>query len=190
MYFSNKISQDAEAININVKTNYSRVKKMTVIAFLSALASVFQCFGDLAPGIGYLISPLATAPIFICTIFSISYGIIGYLLTMLLLLAFMPSEIILFAFTTGLLGISLGIGFLCLGRRIYIIAFSAVMLLAGISILLYAFQIPVLGPAVSYDFNIKKLFFVYIFGFLYSWLWTDLIIIIIIKRLKKILCYY
>lgn len=63
------------------------------------------------PGIGYLISFLATLPIFLVTSLSIRQGILSYILTILLLFIIQPSELIIFPFTTGLLGIAIGVAF-------------------------------------------------------------------------------
>lgn len=63
------------------------------------------------PGIGFLISFLATLPIFLATCFSIRQGILSYTLTIFLLFIIQPSELIIFPFTTGLLGIAMGVAF-------------------------------------------------------------------------------
>ena len=73
---------------------------------MSALATMFQATGNLVPGIGLLISPFSTLPIF-CYFYSIREGILSYILTIFLLFIIEPSELIVFPFTTGLLGLAL-----------------------------------------------------------------------------------
>ena len=84
---------------------------------MSALATMFQAAGNLIPGIGLFISPFATLPIF-GYLLLYSRGVLSYLLTILLLFIIEPSELIVFPFTTGLLGIALGLSFIQFKRRI------------------------------------------------------------------------
>ena len=77
---------------------------------MSTLATMFQAAGNLVPGIGLLISPFSTLPIF-AIFYSIREGILSYILTIFLLFIIEPSELIVFPFTTGLLGLALGVSF-------------------------------------------------------------------------------
>lgn len=187
MFLTKQVSVDARAINSYIKNNWTKVKKMVIIALISGLAAVLQSCGGFLPGVGYLITPFTTIPIILCTLVSLSSGFLGYFLTIILLVVFMPSEIMSFPFTTGILGVGLGVGFLFLKRRIYIVIFNSIILLAGISILLYVIQFPVLGPSVSSEFSLKAEAFIYIFCFVYSWIWAELSARLL-RRLRKIIC--
>ncbi|MFE0556842.1 MULTISPECIES: hypothetical protein [Paenibacillus] len=112
---------------------------MITVAFLDALSAIFQSMGGLLPGIGYLISPLATAPIVLCTILSVGSGLTAYLLTMLLLFFIQPSELIVFPFTTGLLGLGVGGSLIYLNIRLPVVITGSLSLWAGILLLLYVF---------------------------------------------------
>ncbi|WKB36003.1 hypothetical protein QS257_01435 [Terrilactibacillus sp. S3-3] len=156
------------------------------MSFLASMAAIFQSAGGLLPGIGYLISPLSTAPIIFCTILSIRYGLMGYILAIAVLLIMLPSEIIVFPFTTGLLGLGIGGAFMLLKKRIYIIFTASLFLFAGITILLYGIRFPVLGPTASSSFHLFTLVLIYLFSVLYSWLWVE-ISNVCIKKIGKIL---
>jgi len=79
-----------------------------------------------------------------------------------------------FIFTTGLLGLSLGIGLKYLKRSILIIPFAALCLTLGISILLFGFKFPILGPLVTSHFSSKVILGTFAFSILYSWIWKKL----------------
>ncbi|MBA9027457.1 hypothetical protein [Peribacillus huizhouensis] len=89
----------------------SKTKRLVLSSLFACLAALFQSAGGFFPGIGYFISPLATAPILFCSMLSIPLGSISYFLTIGLLLILQPSELIIFPFTTGLLGIATGASF-------------------------------------------------------------------------------
>jgi len=116
--------------------------------------------------------------------FSIPYGVMTYFLTIMLLFILQPSELIVFPFTTGLLGLGIGASFSFFRKRLIIIATGAILLMSGVMSLLFIFHFPVLGPAVSVSFSF--LITGFLFAFIYSWLWVD-IALIIFKRVKMIL---
>src|SRR5690606_36472781 len=118
------------------------------IAFFGAIAALFQSAGGFLPGSGYLISPFSTAPIVLSTLHSLRSGLTVYALSILLLLLIQPSELIVFPFTTGLLGLALGFSMTHFKNRIQVILFSSVALWVGFSLVVYAFRFPLLGPSV------------------------------------------
>ncbi|ALC85413.1 hypothetical protein AM499_05970 [Bacillus sp. FJAT-22090] len=167
------LSNESYKLHHYFKT-YSYSKKLVLAAIFSALAAILQSTGNFLPGIGYLISPFATLPILICTIISIPFGLQSYILTFFLLTLIQPGESFVFPFTTGIVGLGIGIALLILKRRIYIVVFTSVLLMAGICFLLYIVQFPVLGPIASTSSSLKVMGFIYIFSFAYSWLWVEL----------------
>lgn len=90
------------------KVRVNQTQSLVTIASLSALTALFQSAGGFLPGVGYLISPLSTAPLVLVALISFRSGITAYTLTSLLLLLIQPSELTVFPFTTGLLGMTLG----------------------------------------------------------------------------------
>ncbi|MGG4264749.1 hypothetical protein [Peribacillus simplex] len=160
--------------------NYVHVRKMALAtklvftALLSTFSTLLQSAGGFMPGIGFLISFMATLPIFLATCFSIRQGIFSYTLTIFLLFTIQPSELIIFPFTTGLLGIAMGVAFLQLKRRIVVVSFSSICLFTGIMVILYVFRFPVLGPTVDSTMDLKVITIILILSFLYCWIFAEL----------------
>lgn len=172
MYFFRSISSDIQSLHCTFN-DLPKTKRMVIGSMLSSFATGFHLAGGAVPAVGYFASPFATAPILICTIFSKSLGLISYMVTILLLFILMPSELIIFPFTTGLLGLTIGLAFHFFERRISIIISGALFLSMGIMILLYGFQFPVLGPAISGSFHFSVVVFIFLFTLFYSWIWVD-----------------
>ncbi|EJQ51249.1 hypothetical protein IEQ_02189 [Bacillus cereus BAG6X1-2] len=176
---------------IEPDANFVHKRKMTpasslvITALLGSLAAIFQSAGNLIPGIGLFISPFATLPIFLAICYSIREGVLSYILTIFLLLIIQPSELIVFPFTTGLLGIALGVSFLQFKRRIWVISFSAICLLIGIMIILDIFRFPVLGPTIHTTMDIKVITLIFVLSFLYCWIYAELCRIIM-NRVYKV----
>jgi hypothetical protein len=185
VYFLKHISDEVRLSQI-IFNKYRKTMKIIFVSILACIAAILQAAGGFLPGIGYLISPLATAPILLCSMFSISFGVISYFLTIILLFILQPTELIVFPFTTGLLGLGIGASFYFFRKRISIIATGTIVLMLGIMILLFTFHFPVLGPAVSVSFSFLPTGIIFLVAFLYSWIWTE-IALIIIKRIKTII---
>lgn len=181
MYFLKPIAEDVRSFQ-NSFNGRDRTTKLLIVAFFACIASILQSAGGFLPGVGYLISPLATAPILLCSIFSVPFGFMSYALTNMLLFIIQPTELIIFPFTTGLLGLSIGAAFFFFNRRMSVIATGAVLLSLGILMLLYIFQYPILGPVASSSFSVFVTSSILIFAFFYSWLWVE-IALVLIKRL-------
>jgi hypothetical protein len=177
---------------IETGANYVHLRKMTLAtklvftALLSTFATMFQSAGGFMPGIGFLISILATLPIFLATCLSIRQGILSFTLTIFLLFIIQPSELIIFPFTTGLLGIAMGVAFLQLKRRIVVVSFLSICLLTGIMVILYVFRFPVLGPTVDTTINPKVIALIFILSFLYCWILAEFCRILM-NRLRRAL---
>jgi hypothetical protein len=182
VYFFKPISDEVRLSQI-IFNKHKKTMKLILVSIFACIAAILQAAGVL-PGIGYFISPLATAPILLCSMFSIPLGAMSYFLTIMLLFILQPTELIVFPFTTGLLGVGIGASFHLFKKRLSIIATGAILLMLGIISLIFIFHFPVLGPAVSVSFSF--LIFGFLFAFIYSWLWVE-IAIIIFKRLKMII---
>lgn len=172
MYFIKVISDDVKAFQIDFQKK-SKIKRLVLAALFASIAAILQSAGGFLPGAGYFISPFATAPILFCSMLSVPIGIITYLLTNLLLLVLEPSELIVFPFTTGLLGLGIGAAFCYVKKRIAIILSGAIFLSIGIQLLLYFIKFPVLGPAVSNSFSFLTLSGIFLFSFTYAWIWVE-----------------
>ncbi len=114
---------------------------------------------------------MSTVPLVLACLLSLRIGMMTYFVTIFLLAMFQPSELLVFIFTTGILGLSLGIGLKYLKRSIFIIPFAALCLTLGIIILLYGFKFPILGPSLTSQFSSMVILGTFIFSILYSWIW-------------------
>lgn len=185
MYFTKEIPSHPKDIRHFFDT-WTATHKLMLAGLMAALATILQSAGGMFPGASFLISILATAPILIGALISFRLGAMTYLLTTLLLLIIQPSELILFPFTTGLLGLFLGWTFLIFNRRTEIIVTSGTLLFFGMCIPLYLLAFPVFGPTILSSFNITVLAFIFSFSLLYSWLWLE-IGLILFRKIKIIL---
>lgn len=156
------------------KSQNGQAGKWILVAFLSALATILQSAGGFLPGVGFAISPLATAPIALATTLSLRLGLIGYLLCCCLLLVWQPGELVIFPFSTGLLGLGLGIGLRLWKRRLPTMLLSSLFLLIGISVVFYVLDYPLMGPNSPTRFQWSAAGSTLAFSLLYGWVWTEL----------------
>lgn len=183
MYFFNPISDEVRLSQI-IFNKHKKTMKLILGSIFACIAAILQSAAGFLPGIGYFLSPLATAPILLCSMFSIPFGVMSYFLTIMLLFILQPTELIVFPFTTGLLGLGIGVSFYFFRKRLSIIATGAILLMIGIICLIFIFHFPILGPAAPVSFSFLTIGF--LFAFSYSWLWVE-IALIIFKRLKMII---
>ncbi|QRG66284.1 hypothetical protein [Brevibacillus choshinensis] len=163
-----------EFTSLIARLSGNRTITLVTIALLSTLTTLFQLAGGLMPGPGYLISPLATAPIVVATLISPRSGATAYALAIMLLLLIQPSELIVFSFTTGPLGLALGFCIVHFKNRIQVVLFSSVVLWAGIALVLYGFRFRLLGPSVSETFHVDMIMYIFLFCLFYSGIWTEI----------------
>ncbi|SMF92247.1 hypothetical protein SAMN05661091_5743 [Paenibacillus uliginis N3/975] len=173
-----------ESEKILPRVGANQTKTLITIAFFGAITALFQSAGGFLPGPGYLISPFSTAPIVLSTLISLRSGLTAYALSILLLLLIQPSELIVFPFTTGLLGLALGFSITHFKNRIQVVLFSSVALWVGIALVVYAFRFPLLGPSVRINFQIDISVYVFLFSLIYSGIWTE-ISLRLLARLNK-----
>ena len=167
-------AKSSQYLNDTVKEKikkWSVAKKIVFAALMGSLSAILQSAGGFLPGIGFFLSPVSTAAIFLASVFSLQYGVFSYLLTIMMLLFIEPGELFIFPFTTGLLGLSMGFGFCLLNKSYTITLVSGIALFAGLCIPLYGLSFSVFGPMMSSSFNVKSLFIIFIFSCLYSSIW-------------------
>ena len=185
VYFSEKILLFQEKGLTTTIDSYSRTNKLVGGALLGSLAVIFQSAG-IFTGLGFILSMMSTGPLVLASLLSLRIGVMTYIITVCLLTIFQPSEVLVFLFTTGLLGLSLGIGLKYFKRSLFVILFAAFCLTLGISLLLYGLHFPILGPSITSDFNSMVILGTFAFSLLYSWIWQKLSIIAL-KLLSKTL---
>lgn len=166
-YWQQPIAMADQPGNVTKKRTFFVVMS----ALLAAVAAILQSAGGVLPGIGYMISPFAVLPIMAATWFSVSNGISAYVVTIGLLAFLQPAELIIFPFTTGLLGLLLGFSLRQFNCRLPVVILSGTGLFAGISFVLLVLNFPLLGPDVSGG----PLFWAFLFSFslVYSSIWIE-----------------
>lgn len=160
-------------------------KKMVTVSLLASIAALLQSAGGYIPILGFVISPFTTLPIMIATLISFRYGSISYGLTILLLLILEPTELFVFPFTTGVLGLGLGWGLLHLRKRLAIASLNGGLLFLGICFPLYVLEFPVFGPMTSSSVSVQIITIILLFSFIYSFIWVE-ISLFVLQRLKWI----
>lgn len=155
--------------------HFSLSLRETIMAgFLATLSILLQASGNIIPFIGLLISPFSTLPILIVSSSSPLGGFLAYLTCSLVLLITAPSEAIIFFFTTGLIGVTLG-GGLFINMRTWVVCIAgAIALTSGILFTLYILEFPLLGGNFGYDLNVFLILAILLFSLFYSLLWTRL----------------
>ena len=185
MYFFNPICDEVRFAQITFN-KHKKTKKLILGSIFACIAVILQAAGGFLPGIGFFLSPLATAPILLCSMFSLPFGVMSYFLTIMLLFFLQPTELIVFPFTTGLLGLGIGTAFHIFRKRLSMITTGTILLMLGMINLLFIFHFPILGPAVPHSFSFLTTGWIFVFSFLYSWLWVELALIIM-KKLKTMI---
>lgn len=108
---------------------------------LTALTVIFQSAPIFLPALGLLLSPLSTLPIALASVINIYLGIIVLISSALILIAISIQEAMILIFSTGLLGLVLGV--LLYKKGIFVsIAVSSMSLMIGLFVLTYIVAIP------------------------------------------------
>lgn len=163
--------------------SWNTTKKMVSVSLLATIAALLQSAGGYIPVFGFFISPFTTLPIVLVTLISIRYGILSYALTVLLLLIIEPTELFIFPFTTGVLGLGLGWGLLHLQKKLSVTSLNGGLLFLGICFPLYVLDFPVFGPMTSSAVSLQIIVAIFGFSFLYSFIWLE-ISLLVLRRLK------
>ncbi|RNF38221.1 hypothetical protein [Planococcus salinus] len=150
----------------------SRTHALIVSAFLAAIATILQAAGGFLPGVGFFISPFATLPIVVAVCVSILGGFFAYIVAIGLLLMLQPAELFIFPFTTGLLGLVMGLSFKILKRRLPVVLLSGMSLFAGISFVALVLQFPLFGPSSPVHPMVWSA--ILVFSIVYSFIWMEI----------------
>lgn len=169
-----------------IEKEWTMTNKLVFSALLAAIAALLQSAGGFIPGVGYLISPFTTLPIIIAMVISTRTGLLSYIIAGCLLLLIEPTELFIFPFTTGLLGLILGWSFRIFQSSLHVVILSSTCLFLGICFPLYILDFPVFGPITSNSLQRHILIFILGFSFLYSFTWNK-IGLFFINKIKKVI---
>jgi hypothetical protein len=166
----------------------NRTRKIVYCSLLAGLSSILQASGGMG-GPGFILSSFSSLPIILASLLSFREGVITYLTTISLLFIFQPTELVIFPFTTGLLGIVIGFSYRYFKNSLVITFTAGFALWIGVMILLYGFNFPVLGPGFSSSFHLQKVGFIFLFSLVYSWTWVKFthffVKVVVLTILKK-----
>lgn len=137
-------------------------------------------------GLGFVVSALSTLPILIATLISLQLGFLTYTVALVMIAIIQPSELFAFPFTTGLLGLSMGLAFRFFKSGFLVAAFSGVSLTLGILFILLVIQFPILGPAATAGADLNLVIMIALFSIIYSWIWLKGFLLVA-KRLDGII---
>jgi hypothetical protein len=174
------ICLDVNIVNQYVGFDISPTRKVVYGSILASFTTILQSAGVLG-GLGYFVSALSTLPILIATILSLQMGFLTYIVAVGLIAIIQPSELFAFPFTTGLLGLSMGLAFRYFKKGFLITFFSGGSLTLGILSILYIIQFPILGPSVSSGMDMNTIAIIVLFSIFYSWIWMKGFILLVKK---------
>ena len=138
---------------------------LTTITVLLQSAPVFL------PAIGLALSPFSTLPVAIASVFNITLGLAVLFLSSIILITFNIQEAIILLFTTGLLGIFIGM-FLYRKSMLKSILISSIALSLGIMCLTYIIQLSAFIDFTS-SWSIPLSFIIFfLFSLVYSSIWN------------------
>lgn len=166
------ISSDTGIVDNYIGLPLTPARKIAYGALLASLATILQSAGIFG-GVGFLVNALSTLPILTATIFSLRLGFLTYTVALVMIAIIQPSELFIFPFTTGPLGLSMGFAFKYFKKGILIVAFSGVSLTIGFLFILFVIQFPILGPAGASSADINLIVVIVLFSFFYSWIWMN-----------------
>jgi hypothetical protein len=148
---------------------------LAALSFMLQSAPVWSAFG-------LALSPLSTAPIAIAAFLSPLCGIAAFLSVSVLLLLLSAQEALISIFSTGLLGLVLG-----LTQRsgaAFGICAAGVSLFCGLVMLFYVCGINLFGPLTQYISGFTEIFFL-LFSVVYAALWR-VILKLLLSRLEGV----
>ncbi len=159
---------------MNNNKNKLTVKLISIGGIFVGLAVIFQAAAVLLPVIGMALSPLSTLPIALASIINIYLGLLVYIASALLLAFISIEECLILIFSTGILGLVMGVLLYRKGMLVSTLC-SGVALSVGISILTYVigvFQMGSLESSVAV--GIMILGFI-LFSLVYGCVWNVMV---------------
>ena len=148
-----------------------KVRFICIGGLLTTVAVLFQSAPVFLPVIGLALSPLSTLPIAIAAVINISLGFTVFFSSALILAIVSVQETIILLFTTGLLGIVIG---LLLYRKGIIISFllSSITLSLGMLFLTYIAGISAFADLADSLSTSYTFFIFFSFSLIYAGIWN------------------
>lgn len=154
--------------------NQSNVNFVVVGGLLTALTVIIQSAPVFIPMIGMILSPFSTLPVALAAMTRISLGLAVYLASALILIFLSLEEAIIFVFTTGILGLVLG---MLIFRKGIVIAtvISGVVLSLGITILTFVIGLFKIDGLINSGSAFTTILIFKVFSVFYALVWVKII---------------
>jgi len=143
-----------------MKTRY-----LTLGALLAVVSAIFQCIPALFSEIFIFLTIFSSIPIYFMARKQPSIGILSYIVSFMLISTISPHENIIFLFTNGVVGLSLGLFSYYIDKKILVSLLSGLMLSISICIVNFIIGINIIGFSIK--FAIIPLLCIYLFSFAY-----------------------
>jgi hypothetical protein len=112
---------------------------------MAAIAALFQLMPSLLSEMFVFMTVFSALPIYIIARISPKAGLLSYIVADFLVLLLSVHEGLLFLFTNGIVGLSLGIGGYFIQRKSMVILSSCMVLASALAVVNYGIGIPVFG---------------------------------------------
>lgn len=143
---------------------------ISIGGIMTTIAVLFQSAPIFLPTVGMALSPFSTLPIAIASYFSISLGILVFISSAMILIFISIEEALILLFTTGLLGLVIGLFY---KRKLFpAIIITAIILTIGMIALTFIVGISAFGDFTSsLSLTITLLIFI-LFSLIYATIWN------------------
>lgn len=158
---------------MNNNKNKLTVKLISIGGIFVGLAVIFQAAAVLLPVIGMALSPLSTLPIALAGMLNISLGVTVYIASVIILAFISIEECLILIFTTGILGLVMGILIYRKGVLVSVLC-SGVALSIGIGVLTYVIGVFEMGSLEDYIPAGALILVFLLFSVIYAWVWNVL----------------
>ena len=142
-----------------------KTKYLVLGSLLAVISSIFQCIPALFSEVFIFLTIFSAIPIYYMARKQPNIGILTYLIAFILITIISPHENIMFLFTNGVVGLSLGFFTYYIDEKVLVSLLSGFILSISICILNFIIGINVIGFTIN--FAIIPLICIFLFSFIY-----------------------
>ena len=149
-----------------------KTKNIVLGALLAVISSLFQCIPALFSETFIFVTIFSAIPIYLISRIEPVYGILSYIIAFILISLISPHENIMFIFTNGIVGLSLGISQYYLKKRPLICIIAGIFLTLSICIVNFLIGINIIG--FSFSFSIIPILIIFMASYIYYFMFLIL----------------
>ncbi|MDF2522969.1 MAG: hypothetical protein K0R31_610 [Clostridiales bacterium] len=143
------------------------IRLLTLGGIFTGFAIIFQSIPALFSEIFALLAILSSIPIYIISRINPSAGLTSYFASAVILLAISLHEAIFFLFTTGLIGLSLGVSQFYFKSKFIAVLLTSLQLTITLYLITYGLGIPVFGFSIDLSTGLQTLV-LFVFSLCYN----------------------